>query len=261
MLIIILTGERVEALPERIRLVDSFKLGRVGALSYLLFLQHFQPHVLQVCLFYTVKFRAIRSTFSFLCLAPVGQYTNQARTQRSSPGRDSGYGANQYNTQQWTNQRKSITGFNVSKAHHMEIHIQHRNIRLHSIITLKTRATPQRPLLIHPIILLGHHLIHPLTHTMCVGCHLSPVERKIGSSPPTRHQAIWPSRTRYTRPRHHTLLSFRDTKCPCKTHMLTTGPLPTRTTRSSPLHLTLSLRNTLRVYSLLRSEVLGLVLT
>ena len=48
----------VEVLLEQVRLVAFFALGRVSALSYLPFLQHFQPHILRVCLFYTAKFPA-----------------------------------------------------------------------------------------------------------------------------------------------------------------------------------------------------------
>ena len=51
----------VEVLLEQVRLVAFFALGRVSALSYLPFLQHFQPHILRVCLFYTAKFPAYSS--------------------------------------------------------------------------------------------------------------------------------------------------------------------------------------------------------
>ena len=48
----------VEVLLEQVRLVVFFALGRVSTPSYLQFLQHFQPHILWVCLFYIVKFPA-----------------------------------------------------------------------------------------------------------------------------------------------------------------------------------------------------------
>ena len=51
----------IEVLLEQVRLVAFFALGKVTALSYLPFLQHFQPHILRVCLFYTAKFPAYSS--------------------------------------------------------------------------------------------------------------------------------------------------------------------------------------------------------
>ena len=46
----VVMGKHIGALMGRIaEVVAFFNLGRVGALFSLLFLQHFQPHVLQVC--------------------------------------------------------------------------------------------------------------------------------------------------------------------------------------------------------------------
>ena len=63
---------------------------------------------------------------------------------------------------------------------------------MHSIIMLKKPAILQRPLLTQPITPQGHRPIHPVTHTMRVGCHLSLDGRTIGSNLRlrTRHQAI-----------------------------------------------------------------------
>ena len=99
-------GKLVGALPGWItKAVVFFRLGRVGALFYLLFLQPFQPHVLQVCFFYYSVYCAMHSTYSLMCLAP-SQYPNQYLQRGSSPGR-SGFDPALYAHQWPNNTRKS----------------------------------------------------------------------------------------------------------------------------------------------------------